>query len=173
MGVAAALACGFVPPAPFALQRCLARAATRAGVQAVYAADGRQIDLTISAKGVARFDAGLPPGADRIVAALLAGRAGEALRLVGGDAERSALVLWYGSPALAVGIGGPREAGPRVLLDPKRFIPLGLASEGLQVRLAEVDGPLTAHGLPTVLEVQIAGLGTWTARLVGPPLRKR
>ena len=164
---------GFVPPASFALERSRAAAADRAGVQAVYEADGRRIDLTISPSGKARFDAGLPPGVDRVVAALLSGRADEALRLVRGDAGRSALVLWNGAPALAVGVGGPREPGPRVLLHPERFGPLGLAAPGLSVRLIDPRGPGTAHGLPTRIEVEVEGLGVWTAHLAGPPVRRR
>lgn len=139
----------------------------------MYEADGRRIDLTISKSGKARFDAGLPPGVDRIVEALLAGRADQALRLVKGDAGRTALVLWQGAPALAVGVGGPREGSPRVLLDPERFVPLGLVTRGLEVRLQGVDGLGAAHGLPARIELQIEGLGVWTARLAGPPLRKR
>lgn len=171
--LAAATLFGFVPPGAFALERSKSQAASRAGVKAVYEADGRRIELTISASGQGRFDAGLPQGVDRIVAALLAGRADHALRLVQGDPGRTALLLWAGAPALAVGIGAPRETEPRVLLDPERFVPLGLAAPGLAVRLLDTKGLLTAYGLPTRIEVEIEGLGTWSAHLAGPPLRKR
>ena len=162
---------GFVPPASFALNEARTQAAGRKGVQAVYVADGRRIDLIIDAAGAARFDAGLPPGVAEIVTDLLAGRPGKALRRAGGDPTRSALTLWLGEPSVAVGIAGPRERGPRVLLHPERFVPLGLFSGGLQVRLRGVDGMLSAFGLPMTVEVEIEGKGTWTAHLAAAPTK--
>ena len=168
--VAGLMSLAFVPPAPFAVERAGAWAARRAGVRAIYESDGRRIALEFRGGG-ASFEAGLPPDVGAVVRALFGARPAAALRLLGGDPSQSSWTLWQGSPALAVGSAGPRDRGPRVFLHPETFAPLGASGRGLSVRFLEVAGLLTDYGLPTEVQVEVEGLGLWTARLAAPPTR--